>query len=117
MNTTEIGDFAEQLAADYLEEHGYHVITRKYAYKKLGEIDIIASIDDTLVFVEVRHRTSTAYGTPEASLTPTKLRRIRSTALMWLTIMRRHGEPVRFDVVAVDLAGGHPVLRHLQGCF
>jgi len=117
MNTTEIGDYAEELAKEYLERHGYLIIKQKYKYKDLGEVDIIAQIDDTLVFVEVRHRTSTVYGTPEASLTPRKLSRIRRTALMWLTVHRRHGEPCRFDVIAVDLVGGHPVLRHLQGCF
>ncbi len=117
MNTKEIGDYAEELAKEYLERHGYLIIKQKYIYKDLGEIDIIAQIDDTLVFVEVRFRTSTVYGTPEASLTPRKLSRIRRTALMWLTVTRNHGREVRFDVIAVDLVGGHPVLRHLQGCF
>ncbi len=117
MNTTEIGDYAEQLAAEYLERHGYRILNRKYEYKNLGEIDIIAENNETLAFVEVRYRTSTAYGVPEASLGPTKLKRIRRTALMWLTLFNRHGTPCRFDVIAVDLVGGHPVLRHLQGCF
>lgn len=117
MTTKEIGDFAEELAAEYLERHGYRIVKKKYEYKDMGEIDIIAENDETLVFVEVRFRTNTAYGVPEASLGPAKLKRIRRTALMWLTLYNRHGTPCRFDVIAVDLAGGHPVLRHLQGCF
>ena len=117
MTTKEIGDYAEELAREYLERHGYEVLAQRYKYKDLGEIDIIAVLDSLLVFVEVRYRTSTMYGTPEASLTPRKLQRIRKTALMWLTVTHRHGSPVRFDVVAVDLVGGHPVIRHLQGCF
>lgn len=117
MSTVEVGKFAEQLAADYLQDQGYEILRKNYVYKKLGEIDIIAMLDDTVVFVEVRYRTSTAYGTPEASLRPGKLQKIRRTASMWRTIYGYHDAPCRFDVVAIDLVGGEPVLRHLEGCF
>ena len=117
MTTTEVGDFAEQIAAEYLEHEGYQIVDRKYMYKKLGEIDIIARNDATTVFVEVRYRTSTMYGTPEASLSAGKLRKVRRTASMWRTINGEDQIPCRFDVVAIDLVGGEPVLRHLKACF
>lgn len=117
MNTTSIGSFAEDLACDYLQQKHYLLITRNYRYHNVGEIDLIMQDGDSIVFVEVRHRTSTAYGTPEASVTPTKIKRVRRTALLWLTVTNRHGTPVRFDLVAVDLVGGIPVIRHLEGCF
>lgn len=117
MSTVEVGKFAEQLAEDFLRSQDYSILRRNYYYKKLGEIDIIAQQGDEVVFVEVRHRTSTAYGTPEGSLGSSKLRKIRRTASMWRTIYGYDSAPCRFDVIAVDLVGGEPVIRHLKGCF
>lgn len=117
MNTKEVGDAAEQMAAEYLEDIGYEIVERQYSYKKLGEIDIIALLDSTYVFVEVRYRTSTAYGTPEASLSAGKLRRVRRTATMWRIVTGTDNDPCRFDVVAIDLARGNPEIRHLKACF
>lgn len=117
MNTKEVGDKAEQIAADYLEQIGYEIVARQYSYKKLGEIDIIAFLNSTYIFVEVRYRTSTAFGTPEATLGPGKLRRIRRTATMWRLETGTDSIPCRFDVVAIDLAMGDPDIRHLKACF
>jgi putative endonuclease len=116
VNTTDIGTYAEDIAQEYLERKQFVLITRNYRYHNIGEIDLIMQDRDYIVFVEVRHRTSTAYGTPEASITPAKIKRLRRTATLWLTVTNRHGTPVRFDVVAVDLVGGCPVVRHLIGC-
>ena len=117
MNTTEVGAFAEQIAADYLEREGYNILDRNYRYKRLGEIDIVARFNGTIIFVEVRYRTSTVYGTPEESLRPGKIRKVRRTALMWLTVHGCHHLPCRCDVIAVDLVGGEPVVRHLVDAF
>ena len=115
--TTDIGSWAEEIAAEFLRNHGWDVVKRNWRYKKLGEIDIIATDGETLVFVEVRHRTSTAYGSPEASITPAKVGRLRRTATMYLTVARLHARPCRFDVIAVDLVGGEVVLRHYRNAF
>jgi putative endonuclease len=117
MNTKEIGDFAEELALEYLCEKGYTLRDRKYRYGQMGEVDLVMIDGSTVVFVEVRHRTSTMYGTPEESLRPGKLRKIRRTALAWLTVHGCTKLECRFDVVAVDLVGGTPVLRHLLNAF
>ena len=117
MNTKEVGDFAEQLALEYLQAKGYKLRAKKYSYRQLGEVDLVMKDNDVFVFIEVRFRTSTAYGTPEESLRSGKLRKVRRTALMWLTTHGCNHMDCRFDVVAVDLVSGNPVIRHLPNAF
>jgi putative endonuclease len=115
-STKQIGDFAEKLACDYLLERGYLLVTKNYRYKKLGEIDLVMRDGECLVFVEVRHRTSPFYGSPEASIGPGKKSKIRRTAAAFLLTHGITKQECRIDVVAVDLVGGQPVIRHLVNC-
>lgn len=117
MNTFESGRSAEQRATDYLEESGYVVLDRNFTYKKVGEIDIVAQRSGCLVFVEVRSRTSLNYGSPEASLTPTKLRAVRRTAEAWMVMRNMYGRACRFDVIAVDSSSGGVKIRHIENAF
>jgi putative endonuclease len=117
MNTVETGRSGEQVAADFLEEHGYEILDRNFTYKKVGEIDIVARYDGMLVFVEVRSRYSLLYGSPEASLTLAKLRGVRRTAEAWMVQRRCYGMPCRFDVMAIDHSSGSLKVRHLENAF
>jgi putative endonuclease len=117
MNKVSIGREAEQIAADYLEEHGYAILDRNYTFKHMGEIDIVAEIDHTLVFIEVRFRRSRHYGSPEGSLTPRKLRTIRRVAEAWMAHHRRRSGAVRFDMIAVELMGIDTEIRHHRNAF
>ncbi len=117
MNKVSVGREAEQIAADYLEEHGYIILERNYTFKHMGEIDIVADFFGTLVFIEVRYRRSRNYGTPESSLSPRKLRTIRRVAEAWMAHHRRRACPVRFDMVAVELIDGSIEIRHHRNAF
>jgi putative endonuclease len=90
---------AEDLAASFLTRRGLRVLERNYRCR-MGEIDIVAASGDTLVFVEVRARSSEAYGGAAASVTERKRRRIVAAARHYLA---RHGaeRACRFDVVLV----------------
>ena len=66
MHSRDIGALGEKIAAEYLTGLGYVILERNFRSRE-GEIDIIAHKDDFLVFIEVRTRTSTSYGTPEES--------------------------------------------------
>jgi putative endonuclease len=115
--TTEIGRKAESIAATWLETQGYSIVDRNYTYRKVGELDIIAQHESTVVFVEVRFRTRADYGLPEQSLTPTKISRIRRTAEAWLVVHHRYGTACRFDVIAVDFVNGKQHVRHFPNAF
>lgn len=95
-----LGARGENLAARWYEGHGYTIIERNWRCRE-GELDIIARTGTTIVFIEVKTRSSDAYGSPAAAVTATKQRRIRALALSWLRTHAEHGAELRFDVACV----------------
>ena len=102
-NTRQIGFSGEDRACEFLEEKGYCILERNYTYSK-GEIDIIASDDEFLVFVEVKTRDGKSnfekYGYPRDAVTRDKQRMIISTARAYLRKNKSDLMP-RFDVIEV----------------
>ncbi len=96
-----LGKEGEDRAAKYLTGQGYKIIERNYR-TRAGEIDLIALHRDVVVFVEVKTRTSDAYGSPELAVNPRKQRRMIKAALGYITYKRLHQVPCRFDVVAIS---------------
>ncbi len=94
------GQKSETIAARYLEQKGYKIITQNYR-TKLGEIDIIAKEKDTIVFVEVKARRSWRFGNPKGALTPKKQRKISMVALCYLKANQQTRAKARFDVVTI----------------
>lgn len=114
--TGALGDAGERAAADYLEGKGYRVLHRNYRSGR-GEIDLIARAGRTIVFVEVKTRSTASYGEPEEAVTASKVRRIRRVASAYLA-ERRIGEcDCRFDVIAVVSDGGRLTVRHTEDIF
>ena len=100
------GQRGEEMACAYLRSQGYAIIERNWR-SPFGELDIIARDGETLVFVEVKSRTSAGFGGPEAALTPRKRQRIVATARAYLNKVDSE-LAVRFDLVA--LQGGRITL-------
>jgi len=94
------GKEAEQLAADMLRAQGLREVCRNY-HCRGGEIDLIMRDGEQLVFVEVRYRSRSDYGTAAESVQQTKQQRLTLAALHYLQKSRYSG-PCRFDVVAID---------------
>ncbi len=90
------GEAAEQLAAIWLQQQGLILLECNYR-SRFGEIDLIMQEGLEIVFIEVRLRSSNAFGGAGASITPTKQRRLARTAEFYL--MRHGTTPCRFDVV------------------
>ncbi len=95
------GKFGENLAARHLKKLGYKIICQNYR-TKLGEIDIIAKKDDTIVFVEVKSRRTSTFGHPKHSITLKKQQQISKTALYYLKETNQNNVRARFDVVTVN---------------
>jgi putative endonuclease len=106
----------EALAALLLRLKGYRIEARNWRCP-FGEIDIVAWDRDTLVFVEVKARTSASAGPPEVAVDRRKQGKLVMLAQAYLT--RRLGElpPCRFDVIAIEVRGLLPRLRHLRAAF
>ena len=100
----------EKLAAEHLKRLGYLILDTNFRCRE-GEIDIVARQGDTLVFVEVRTRRGSAFGTPQESLTPAKGRKIIITAQTYLQAHEDLPVDWRIDVVAVEMDKGGKVLR------
>lgn len=94
------GAAAETLAAEFLQARGLVVVKRNYRCRG-GEIDLIVRDRDMLVFVEVRLRSSSAFGGARASITAAKRRRIKFAAGLFLSGLARE-PPCRFDAILLD---------------
>ncbi len=102
MNRKVLGAQGEKWARDYLKKKGYRLRETNYRCRE-GEIDIIAEQKDCLVFVEVRTRTGSAFGSPEESVTPAKKEKLVSVALEYIQTHRKIPPYRRFDVVAIEV--------------
>jgi len=102
MKRRDTGILGERLACDFLGKNGYNILETNYRCSE-GEIDIIAEQEETLVFVEVRTKRSEQFGSPEESITPAKMERLRAVAAHYG--QNREGLPAswRIDVVAIQL--------------
>jgi putative endonuclease len=112
-----LGESGEDLACAALERRGYAILERRYR-TRAGEIDIVASDGDVLVFVEVKTRRSERYGHPAEAVTASKRRRVVLMATDYLARRRPHASACRFDVVAVTIgADGPPRIEVIRGAF
>lgn len=110
-----LGLAAEELAADYLRATGYTIIERRYR-NKLGEIDLIASLSERLIFIEVKAKTGLGRGSPEEMVDQRKQAKLKRVIGWYLM---EHGETsaCQVDVIAVDYTQDQPRLRHIEHAF
>ena len=102
MKRRDVGILGEKLAKDFLKKRGYHIWETNYRCPE-GEIDIIAKHRDYLVFIEVRTKRSLEFGSPEESITPTKMERLRSVSSRYRQTHDNLPSLWRIDVVAIEL--------------
>ena len=112
----QVGNKGESLAEDYIKRKGYKIIQRNYRCR-LGEIDIIAKDDDTIVFIEVRTKQNENFGSPQDSVTSTKMSKISKTALSFIQEKNLSGFSYRFDFIAITFSQGKPNIEHIENAF
>jgi putative endonuclease len=114
MSNTLLGKWGEEQAAVHLEQKGYRILERNYR-TGYGEIDLIAEREQTIVFVEVKTRSSTAFGHPEEAVTQEKLTHIVDSAESYL---QEHPELIgdwRIDVISITkVRGSSPEIIHFE---
>lgn len=104
------GRDAEDRALAYLQRHGLVLVERNWCCRG-GELDLVMRDGGCLVFVEVRHRSGSAFGGAAASITPAKCRRLQRAAALYLQCHRLDRMPCRFDAV---LSQGNDALQWLK---
>lgn len=113
-----LGRLGERLAAEHLERLGYEVVARNHR-TRYGELDIVATDADTLVFVEVKTRRGRA--APWDALGPRKQQQVRRMARAYLNDVesRPRRRNVRFDAIGLtfDATGRLVTLDHIESAF
>ncbi|MGH9107926.1 MAG: YraN family protein [Acidimicrobiales bacterium] len=95
-----LGAAGEELVARWYEAAGYQILDRNWRCAE-GELDLVCRRGPTVAVVEVKTRSSTAYGPPASAVTRAKQRRIRRLAARWLRQNAVRCHTVRFDVASV----------------
>jgi len=98
----QIGDYGEKLAMQYLVNHGYNILDTHFS-GRFGEIDIIASKEGKIHFVEVKTRTHNDSGFPEEALTKSKIVKLFKTARRYIYVKRIESDNYQLDLVAIEL--------------
>ncbi len=114
-NTQHIGQRAENIACQYLEQRGLVLVERNYRTRR-GEIDLIMRTTDSLVFVEVRFRRRTDFGSPAETIGVAKQRRIIACAEAYLQ-RHRFSTAARFDVICIEQYGGNRRIDWIPDAF
>lgn len=107
--------WAETVAKRYLEAKGYTCLAQNYSVRG-AELDLVMQQGERIIFVEVRQRRRTDYGSAAESITPAKLRRLQHAALHYLmATFRRDDLLLRFDAVLLEGTEARHNLIHLEG--
>ena len=119
--TKELGKLGEDISKNYLEAKGYKVIENNFRCK-IGEIDIIASKEKLLAFVEVKTRRSLMYGYPQEAVNTTKIKYIKKVASYYLSqkmrIQRIFSDfSFRFDVIEINFINEEYEINHIEDAF
>ena len=115
MNRKEKGNLGESLAAKFLEGKNYKILERNWRYGKLGEIDIIAKDKETLVFVEVKTRSTTNFGQPIEAIDERKYLQIKNIANAYIMQSDEKYKNCRIDAVSVLLNTNE--IKHIKNIF
>lgn len=110
------GDRGEAAVAAWLEARGWAIEARNWRVAT-GELDLVATRDDLLAFVEVRSTTTDFLDSPAITVLPGKQRRVARAADAYLRVRGDSPERIRFDVAAVTFPGGEPAVTYFENAF
>ena len=109
------GVSGEQTAATYLKSNGYKILTQNYRYQK-AEVDIIAQKEGWLIAVEVKTRSTSAFGPPQEFLKPAQIQRI-IIAVDQYVVSHKLDLEVRFDIIAIVTSKNSSKIEHIENAF
>jgi len=111
-----LGKFGEQAAKHYLEALGCQILETNWRHKR-WEVDIIARDGDVLAFIEVKSRTSVAFGEPAEFVDRKKQQNLFNAAEAYLKLCRHQGD-IRFDIISVQVRkNGETSIERIKDAF
>ena len=111
----ETGKQGETEATRYLQDKGYEIMARNFRYQH-AEIDLVAKKGKLMVFVEVKTRSNLSFGNPEEFVSYSKAKLVMKAAEHYIFVHNWHYD-VRFDIVAVTVAGNELRIKHIEDAF
>ena len=111
-----LGREGERIAELFLKKKGYRLVERNYRCAA-GELDLIVLDRRVIVFVEVKTRTGSGYGTPMEAVEFRKQHKMIRTAQFFLNAKKLSQREARFDVVGISWAGAEPLVEHIENAF
>ncbi len=112
----DLGHKAEQLAAAYLESKGYITLEKNWTSNR-AELDLIVAKDQKIIFVEVKGRSSEAFGLPEEFVDKRKQQQMEQASAAYIEQVMHEGE-VRFDIIAITFKQDRSyTLKHIEDAF
>jgi putative endonuclease len=115
VNTKQLGEIGESIACDTLVNKGYTILRRNYFFNR-AEVDIVAEIDNTIVFVEVKTRISSFLTDPSQLVSLAKQRKIISAADQYIKDYYPERE-WRFDIMVVITNSEYTSIEHVEDAF
>jgi putative endonuclease len=111
----DLGKIGEKLAQQHLLTQGYKILETNWRFRKY-EIDIIAEINQTIVFIEVKARKSDTFGSPEIFVSKHKQKFILAAAHQYI-VQHNISLESRFDVISVLQLNNNQIVKHLEEAF
>ncbi len=113
-STKKIGDKWEIIAIKYLQRKWYNIIDTNFKFWRFGEVDIIAKINDLIVFCEVKYRNNINYWIPEEAIIKSKLKKCKKTVEYYIVKNNYNFENIRFDVITILKWNNSYKLKHYK---
>jgi putative endonuclease len=113
-STKQTWDQWEVIAIKYLQKKWYQIFDTNYKFWRFWEVDIIAKLDDLIIFIEVKYRTNTSYWIPEEAITSNKLRKCKKTVEYYIVVNKLDFEKIRFDVITILKEKSSYKLKHYK---
>lgn len=101
------GMFGEKIAVQYLSEKGFNILHQNWRHSH-WEVDIIASLNNTLHFIEVKTRRTEKFGFPEDDVSEKKIKNLINASEEFL-FLNPGWKLIRFDVLSITILKGKPV--------
>jgi putative endonuclease len=111
-----LGKDGERIAELFLKKKGYKLVERNYRCAA-GELDLVMLDRRVIVFVEVKTRTGSGYGTPLEAVAVRKQKKMIYVAQFFLSAKKLSQREARFDVVGVSWPGAQPLVEHIENAF
>lgn len=111
----ETGIKGEEIAKNFLQTKGYKILDTNWRFEKM-EVDIVATLAELLIFVEVKTRSTNYFGYPEDSVTDKKQDLLKTAAEEYL-FQNPQYEQIRFDIVSITMSDNKEEIQHFEDAF